>query len=81
VGRIEEVRAEKDGADLVVTEYLMGPGALRERLAARLGRGAKGYAASWNQLDLSDPDRPCLNCSAEELRKLGASRRRHRRQR
>jgi hypothetical protein len=71
VGRIEEVRAEEKDGEFVVTEYHLGPAALLERLAARLGRG-HGRAATWDQLDVSDPRKPRLLCPPDELRKLGA---------
>ena len=77
IGRIEEVRAEQQGDELIVTEYLVGRSAALERLSARgivrllLGAfGAKaggGYKVSWNKLDLSNVDQPCLRCAREEL--------------
>lgn len=77
-GRIEEVRAELEGGDWVVTEYLLGPAALLERLSAwsvglALVRllGAKSLAAGrrvpWDRMDLSNPQRPRLRCRASEL--------------
>jgi sporulation protein YlmC with PRC-barrel domain len=73
VGRLEEVRAEKHGAGLVVTEYHVGPAALLERLSvhARLLLGAtprRTFAIPWDKLDLSDPLHPRLLCAVEELR-------------
>ena len=79
VGRLEEVRAEREGDECRVTEYLIGPAALIERLAAPvldlLGRSGPSYAAAWDQLDLSDPRRPRLACSVNELRTLQVPRR------
>jgi hypothetical protein len=72
VGRIEEVRAEEQDGELVVVEYHLGPAALPERLAARLGWRGHGHAAAWDQLDLADPEHPRLRCPVDELRKLGA---------
>jgi hypothetical protein len=74
VGRLEEFRTEKKGSAWVITEYVIGTAGLLERLdlGIRLlfGRKRGGYVARWDQLDVSDPDRPRLTCAAEELRKL-----------
>jgi hypothetical protein len=74
VGRLEEVRAERQGEECVVSEYLIGPAALLERLAAPilrlLGRTGRSYAASWDQVDLSDPRTPRLTCGLDQLRTL-----------
>ena len=81
VGRVEEVRAEKLGDDVCVQEYLLGPNALLERLSVWLMRlplmrrlhalkGGGGYRIPWDQLDLTDPDRPCVRCPKQELQKL-----------
>lgn len=78
IGRIEEVRADVQRGECVVTEYLIGVYALFERLAAwRVGRsilrtlGARrkggGYRVEWNQLDLTDPERPRLLCPVTAL--------------
>ena len=73
IGRLEEFRAEKRGNGLVITEYLIGVAGLAERLgiAVKLlfGQGGGGYAARWDQLDISDPLHPRLTCPASELRK------------
>jgi sporulation protein YlmC with PRC-barrel domain len=80
VGRIEEVLAERDGEELLVTEYHVGTYGLFERLSILhfglgLLRYLGGYAPSahphripWDKLDLSDPENPRLNCTIEELR-------------
>lgn len=74
IGRLEEVRAERDGDECLITDYLIGPAALLERLAAPvlrvLGFRAPSHAARWEQLDLSDPEKPRLTCSVAELRTL-----------
>jgi len=74
LGRIEEFRAQRRGATWVITEYVIGTAGFLERLGlgARLILGIKphgGYVARWDQLDLTDADRPRLNCSVEELRR------------
>jgi len=74
VGRIEEVRATREGKYYVVSEYHIGPAALVERLAVRHlgftwpGR-AHGYRASWDQIDLSDPVRPRLTIDRSDLKR------------
>jgi sporulation protein YlmC with PRC-barrel domain len=78
VGRIEEIRAEQDGGDYYVQEYLLGPYALLERVSLwvtglswlrRLHTGPSNpaYRIPWDQLDLSDPEQPRLRCTKGEL--------------
>jgi hypothetical protein len=70
IGRLEEVRAEQRGADYEVREYLLGPGALLERLslAGRVfGRARRTLVARWDQLDVSDPQHPRLTCAVDDL--------------
>ena len=69
VGRIEEVRVERRGDDHEVIEYLIGPGALRERLALgrSLARRAPTLRARWDQIDIRRPESPTLTCAVEEL--------------
>jgi hypothetical protein len=80
-GRIEEVRARKEGDEIIVEAYHLGPQALLERLAAPvfrlalfralgLHKHAHGRRVRWDQLDLSDPERPVLRCTVDELQKL-----------
>jgi hypothetical protein len=71
VGRLEEIRAERRGDTHEVTEFLLGTGALFERLSIvrRLFRRApRTLVARWDQIDVSDPRRPVLTCTVEELR-------------
>ena len=74
VGRIEEFRAEQKGGRWELTGYVIGVAGLAERLGVGLklliGRGGGGYVARWDQLDISDPDRPLLTCAIEDLRPL-----------
>jgi hypothetical protein len=73
-GRLEEFRAERHGADWVITEYVIGAAGLAERLGLGvrlilgIDRGG-GYAARWDQLDLGNPDRLRLSCPVAELRR------------
>jgi len=74
LGRLQEFRAERRGTTWVVTEYLIGAAGLMERLGlgVRLIMGitrATGYVARWDQLDLSNPERPALKCTVESLRR------------
>jgi len=81
VGRIEEVRAEKHGEEYWVHEYHLGPHALLERLALwmkrlpplhllTLSKYGKSYTASWEQVDVTDPEHPQLRCAQEDLEEL-----------
>jgi hypothetical protein len=74
LGRLHEFRAERRGNTWVVTEYVIGAVGLAERLGlgVRLILGLKGrggYVARWDQLDLSNADRPQLTCPVDELRR------------
>jgi hypothetical protein len=80
-GRIEEIRARRDGEEIIVEAYHLGPEALLERLAAPVVRlplfrslgfhqHVHGWRVRWDQLDLSDPEKPVLRCPREELVKL-----------
>ena len=74
LGRLEEFRAERRGADWIVTEYVIGAAGLAERLGlgVRLILGinrSSGYVARWDQLDLSNPDRLRISCPVEDLRR------------
>lgn len=82
IGRIEEVRAEQEGSEWVIQEYLVGPAAIVERLSAwtigldllRLFGARKihgtGYRIPWNKLDLTDPEHPRLRCTLESLKQI-----------
>lgn len=84
IGHLEEIVAEADGDELVVKEYHIGIFAAFERLSAssigtalldlvRL-RHRKGiYRIRWDKLDISDPVRPILRCSEQELATMQAS--------
>jgi sporulation protein YlmC with PRC-barrel domain len=73
VGRILEVHAAPEGQDCVVREYLLGTAALLTRLGISAGRMVglplhrEPIRVPWDQMDLSDPERPRLRCSVEEL--------------
>src|SRR4051812_482041 len=78
VGHIEEIRATNISEGCFVQEYLLG----REGLALRLSIphfanlivrnfGAQNQPVTkhvpWQQMNLSDPKRPTLRCTKEEL--------------
>ena len=85
VGHIEEIRVERDGDELLVTEFHVGIFAAFERLSAlpvgtevldlfRLRHRDYMYRIPWDMLDISDPARPRLRCRLEQLShmKVGA---------
>ncbi|WP_352562926.1 hypothetical protein [Mesorhizobium australicum] len=78
IGYIEEIRAEPDGDDFVVTEFHVGVYAAFERLSASaigvavldlfgLRRRGGLYRIPWDKLDISNPARPRLLCPMTEL--------------
>ena len=72
VGRIEESRAQWTGPTCTITAFVIGAAGLLERLnlGARMVvgvRSAPGRVARWDQLDLSNPERPRLTCSVDDL--------------
>ena len=74
VARLEEVHAEIHGKTCVITEFVLGAVGLSERLGVHVKllfgpHGGKGYIAKWDQIDLSDPDHPCLTCPIEALQR------------
>jgi hypothetical protein len=81
VGRIEEIRAEQQGSEWIVCEYLPGAYGWCERFSAwsiirtlvrRLGgrTAGSGYRIAWSQLDLTDPAHPRLRCTREDLLRI-----------
>jgi hypothetical protein len=74
IGRLEECRADRHGQRLVVQHYVIGAAGLFERLhlGMRLlvGGRRRGYLVRWDQLDLSDADRPRLTCPVEDLERV-----------
>jgi hypothetical protein len=74
VGRIGEIHAERIGAQCHVVCFDLGPAAFLSRLgisARRLvGWAARGpLRVPWQQMDLSDPERPRLRCRIAELKR------------
>jgi hypothetical protein len=84
VGRLEEIRAGGEGDNHEVTEYLIGPGALLERLAVVrhvFAREPRMLIARWDQLEITASRALELRCSAADLRveRAGGGRGRRRR--
>jgi hypothetical protein len=72
IGRLEEVRVELSSGHYVITEYVIGPAGLFERLGLSLrnlvGRKGSGYVARRDQLDITDPEHPRLTCALGDLK-------------
>jgi hypothetical protein len=71
VGRLEEVRVDRHGDNHEVREYLIGSGALLERLSIvrrLLGREVRTIVARWDQLDITGREQLRLLCSAADLK-------------
>jgi sporulation protein YlmC with PRC-barrel domain len=79
VGRIEEVRVERDGDSCFLEAYLIGTSAVIQRLSAwtlvrpieRLLNTRKivtVYRVPWEEMDLSDPRHPRLRIAKRDLR-------------
>jgi sporulation protein YlmC with PRC-barrel domain len=80
VGRIEEIRVKREEKALLVESYLIGASALIERLSARtlvrpIGRLLRArhlysvYEVPWQEMDLTDPQRPVLKIAQHDLRR------------
>ena len=72
IGRIADIVAHRDGGELVVMEFLVGPHGWIPRVAIhglglRLQNLAWHYRVTWEQMDLSDPLHPRVTCAAGEL--------------
>ena len=78
VGRIEELRVERDGQTCLVEAYFIGASAVIQRLSAwTLVRPIRGflstrlysaYMVPWQDMDLSDPLHPRLRIAKRDLR-------------
>ena len=81
VGRIEEIRVERQEEALLVEAYLIGASALIERLSARtLVRPIRRllrarhiysvYKVLWQDMDLTDPERPVVRIAKRDLQRV-----------
>ena len=74
VGRIYEMRAEKQGDELVILEYHLGAAAITERVGLSvlhlfgLSQGWDPLKVPWDRMDVSDPHHPRLLGTVKELR-------------
>jgi sporulation protein YlmC with PRC-barrel domain len=75
VGRIEEIRARRQGSGWVSTEIIIGTLGLLERLGVGanmlMGRTSGGCIVKWEQIDLSDPEKPRLLVPVDDLEHIG----------
>jgi sporulation protein YlmC with PRC-barrel domain len=71
VGRLEEIRAQKDGE---IVAYALGAAGLFERLGLGammlVGKRGHGRLARRDQLDVTDPRHPVLTCALEDLEQI-----------
>jgi sporulation protein YlmC with PRC-barrel domain len=78
VGRIEEIRADRQESECLVESYLVGASAVVERLSAwtlirpikkllRARDVVSVYRVNWQDMDLSDPEHPKLRIGKKEL--------------
>jgi hypothetical protein len=70
VGRIFEMRAEERNGAMEIVEFHLGAHAALERIGLTLSRIVAGprdakHKIPWDQLDLSDPERPVLRGAPE----------------
>ena len=87
IGRLAEIVAHKEGDEIIVASYYVGPHSWVQRFAIhglgiRFRNIAWRYRVNWDQMDLSDPYHPRVICRCEELpvehlppRKRGLTRR------
>jgi hypothetical protein len=78
-GHLEEIVARREAGALAVAEYHLGVYAVLERLSGgALARSLLRllpfvrptlYRVRWQDMDLSDPERPRLRCAREDLAK------------
>ena len=79
VGRIGEIKVERDDKSCVLDSYLIGSSALIERMSAwtlvrPIARALHGrrfyslYQVPWQDMDLSDPHHPRLRITKRDLR-------------
>lgn len=80
LGHLHEVRARREGEDLVVVDYLIGGAGLLERfsivqLAREIGflfglRRPGGYVVPWDCMELPDSQEPRCTRRASELERF-----------
>lgn len=81
IGHLHEARARREGDELLVVDYLVGPAGWLERFSlAGAGRELlglfglarwRGYVVPWQRMDLGEPGKPRCTCRADELERSG----------
>ncbi|HWS71770.1 MAG TPA: hypothetical protein VN605_06625 [Thermoanaerobaculia bacterium] len=75
-GRVHTIRAERIGPRCVVHEFQLGRNAWLSRIGAGSRHlfgfeGEKGLLrVPWQQMDLTEPSKPRLRCTIEELKSM-----------
>lgn len=76
LGRLEEFHVEREDGEDVVTEFMIGPAALLERIGGFVTQlpyfrliplPKREYCVSWRLMDLSDPQAPRVLARRDEL--------------
>ena|SRR5690349_10919818 len=79
VGRLEEFHVEVVDGEHVVTEFLIGPAAVLQRIGVFLTQlplfgvipmQKKEYCVSWALMDFSNPDRPNVRARRDDLERV-----------
>jgi hypothetical protein len=83
LGHLHEARARREGADVVVVDYLVGEAGLAERFSLQraasellwlFGVGSVGgYVIPWDRMDFSQPGKPRCTCLAAELQSFSGA--------
>ncbi len=73
-GRLEEFHTEQRGDYFHIVEFVIGSAGMMDRLnmgvRAMFGKRGSGKVARPDQIDISDPRRPRLTCSINDLQDL-----------
>jgi hypothetical protein len=76
IGRLEEFHVEEQDGEHVVTEFLIGPAALLQRIGGFVTQlpflgliplPKREYCVSWDLMDFSDPHAPRVRARRDEL--------------
>ena len=81
VGRLEEFHVEVVDGEHVVTEFLIGPAAVLQRIGVFLAQlpilrfipmTKKEYCVPWALMDFSNPDQPNVRARRDDLKRVGS---------
>ena len=69
IGRLEEIRVEAKAGNYQVMHFLLGTGALIDRLgvAGLFGRHARELVARWDQIEIGQDQTMRLTCPVSDL--------------